>query len=121
MADEVQLTATRFYETGNNSPIYLSVTIGNANVGGSVIYFNDDLISNDDGQIDKLPVGYPNEEIKFSLLKCTTKVKDINQFTNKTLVTFLLEGGVEPQEFEFSIDVKQEGGYAVYSITFVLV
>ena len=121
MADEVQLTATRIYKVKDNSPVYLSIIIGNANVGSTVVYYKDEMIGGDTGQIDKLPVGNENELLKFNLLKCTTKVKDINPSTNKTFVTYLLEGGVKDEKYEFTIDVKQEGGYAVYSVTFVFV
>ncbi len=121
MADEVQLTATRIYKVAENSPIYISVTIGNANAGSTVVYYKDEMIGGDTGQIEKLMVGNENESLKFNLLKCTTKVKDINPLTNKTFVTYFLEGGVNEEQFEFTIDVKQDGGYAVYSVTFVFV
>lgn len=121
MADEVQLTATRVYQVSDNIPVYISVIIGNANLGSTVIYYKDEMIGGDTGQIDRLPVGNENEPLKFNLLKCTTKVKDINPLTNKTYVTYLLEGGQKDEQFEFNIDVKQEGGYAVYSVTFVFV
>ncbi len=121
MADEVQLTATRVYQVSDNIPIYISVLIGNANVGSTVLYYKDEMIGGDTGHIEKLQVGNENESLKFNLLKCTTKVKDVNPLTNKTYVTYLLEGGVKDEQFEFTIDVKQEGGFAVYSVTFVFV
>ncbi len=121
MADEVQLTATRIYKVSDNSPIYLSILIGNANVGSTVVYYKDEMIGGDTGQIEMLPVGNENESLKFNLLKCTTKVKDINPLTNKTFVTYSLEGGIKDEQYEFTIDVKQDGGYAVYSVTFVFV
>jgi hypothetical protein len=121
MSDTVQFTATRLYKIGNNAPIYLTVTIGDNQVGGTSVIFDGQSIGPANGTIDKLQIGSSGDNLQFKLLLCTTNIKDINTETNQTSVTYTLTGGEEPQDFPFTIDTTQNGGLAMYSITFAFV
>lgn len=121
MSDTVQFTATRLYKVGTNAPVFLTVTIGDSQVGGTTVIFDGQSLGPDDGEINNLPIGKAGDNIQFKLLVCTTNVKDINPASNKTSVTYTLTGGEEPQDFPFEIDASQNGGYAMYAVTFAFV
>lgn len=121
MSDKVQLTATRLYKTGAKAPVFISVTIGENQVGGTTIIFDGNSIGPDNGEITNLQVGKEGDNLQYKLLICTTDVRDINTATNKTSVIYTLSGGDQEQEFPFTIDVDQQGGFAMYSITFAFV
>lgn len=121
MSDKVQLTATRLYKTGASAPVFITVTIGEGQVGGTTIIFDGNSIGPANGEITNLQVGNAGDNLQYKLLICTTDVRDINTATNKTSVTYTLSGGEQEQEFPFTIDVDQQGGFAMYSITFAFV
>lgn len=121
MSDTVQFTATRLYKTGNNAPVYLTVTVGDSQVGGTTVIFNGQSIGPSNGDINNLQIGSAGDNLQFKLLACTTNIKDINTATNHTSVTYTLTGGEESQDFPFAIDASQNGGFAMYSITFAFV
>lgn len=117
----VQLTATRLYKVCTNAPVSLTVTIGEQQVGGTTVVFDGTSIGPANGEITNLAIGGAGDNLQYKLLICTTNVKDINNATNKTSVTYSLSGGEQDEDFPFTIDVQQQGGFAVYSITFAFV
>ncbi|MDH3253178.1 MAG: hypothetical protein OEM41_10330 [Ignavibacteria bacterium] len=119
MADEILVNGTRTYAVGRRSTVYLTVTIGDGQVGGSSVLWKGEIIG--EGVIQKLKIGGPGEKLRFKTFRCSTRVKDINPSTNRTSVTHNLSGGQKEREFLFAADVTSEGGYATYSITFVFV
>jgi hypothetical protein len=120
VANEVVLSDTRFYSIGNSPQIFLSIQIGNMDPGGSTVSLENAVIHQPAGNAQNLPVPQQPGNLKNTLLTCVTKVKDINPNTNKTVVTYTLNGGMSTQTYTFSIDVNQNGGYAIYDMTFVL-
>lgn len=121
MSDKVQLTATRLYKIGAKAPIFLTVTIGDNQVGGTTVVFDGNSIGPVNGEITNLQIGNAGDNLQYKLLICTTDIKDINPATNKTSVTYTLSGGEQSEDFPFTIDVDQQGGFAMYSITFAFV
>ena len=109
---------TKLYKVTENSPIILTVIIGNANVGGTSVLWNDEVVR--EGVINNLSIGEEGESLKHKMLKCTTKIRDINPFTNSTVVTYKLTGGVNDEDFMFEKEAAP-GGDVIYSITFVLI
>lgn len=121
MSNTVQFTNVQFYKTGNNAPVYLTVTIGDSQVGGTTVMFNGQSIGPASGDINNLQIGSTGDNLQYKLLICTTNIKDINPATNHTSVTYTLAGGEQTQSFPFEIDASQNGGFAIYSITFAFV
>lgn len=121
MSNTVILTETKLYETAGKSPVTLEVIIGNADIGGTFVAFAGTALEPNPGTNDTWTIGTPGEDMRYKLLVCTTNVKDINPQTNKTSVTYKLSGGAKSQSFPFSIGVRQDGGYAMYSITFAFI
>lgn len=118
MSTTVQFTATKLYKVKPGSPVSLTVIIGEGNVGGTTVVWNDKSIVQNSDQITDMAIGAQGDNLQGKLLFCTTNVQDINPASNKTSVTYILSGGEEQQEFPFQIDVAGNGGFAIYSITF---
>jgi hypothetical protein len=119
MAEEILISGTRTYAVGGSSEVYLTVTVGDGQVGGSSVLWKGEIIG--EGSVEKLKIGGSGEVLKFKTFRCTTRIKDINPLTNRTSVTHNLTGGLHEREYVFEADVTSEGGYAIYSITFVFV
>jgi hypothetical protein len=119
MADEVKVTATRLYPIDGGSPVYLTVTIGDDQVGTTVVTW-DGAVGDPDPDITHKPFGKAGDDLRTKLLVCLTTVKDVNALTNHTSVTYLLEGGPAPISYPLQADVSENGGYASYLVTFVL-
>lgn len=117
--DQLIYSATRTYKTGNQSPVYLTVTVGDAQVGGSSIVFDGQEIAT--GDISNQKIGKPGDDIRYKILRCNTTVKDINPDTNKTVVTCSFTGGESGEDFIFDTEVKENGGEVLYSLTFTFI
>jgi hypothetical protein len=117
--DQLIYSATRIYKTGNHSPVFLNVTVGDGQVGGSSIIFDDREIAT--GNINNYPIGKPGDDIRYKILRCNTTVKDINPDTNKTIVTCSFIGGASDEDFIFDTEVKENGGEVLYSLTFTFI
>jgi len=119
MSDAVFITKTEFYKVKPKTPITLSITIGDAQVGATAVNLEGALVGSG-ADVDDLPIGKSGQDLRDTILDCTTTVKDVNPDTNKTDVTYTLKGGQADQEFSYSADVSMEGGRAIYAITFRL-
>ena len=116
MDGDVLVTDTRFYQVRKNAPISVSVTVGFSQAGGTAMTLNGTPIPvNQNGPT---PIGAG--DLTGSVLQCVTNVKDQNVATNKTSVTYTLDGGVQRVEYPYSVEVKKDSGVAKYFITFVL-
>ena len=119
MSAPVIVPRSEFYPVKPNTPIRLTVTIGDGQSGATVVTLNGVVV--DSGEtIEDLPIGGPGEDLKKKTLECTTTVKDVNPATNHTSVTYTLRGGVEDKDFSYDVTVS-EAGRAIYDITFFLV
>ncbi len=119
MSDAVFITKTEFYKVKPKTPITLSVTIGDAQVGGTAVTWKGALVGSGAGVTD-LEIGKSGEDLRDTILDCTTTVKDVNPDTNNTDVTYTLKGGQADQDFPYSAQVSVAGGRAIYAVTFRL-
>ncbi len=118
MSDEALISGTRIYSVGGKSPVFLSVTIGDLQAGGSSVLWEGEIIA--EGEITMVRIGKPGEWLQHKSVRVTTKVRDINPSTNRTSVTYTLEGGSARQSYPFWVQVS-ESSTALYSICFVFV
>ncbi len=118
MSNTVQLTKTLLYKVLPNTPVSLSVVIGDGNVGGTSLIWDGTTIVQSSDEVSNQPIGNPGENVQGKLLICTTNVQDINPATNKTSVTYTLTGGAQPQDFPLQMEVSEAGDLAIYSVTF---
>jgi hypothetical protein len=119
MSDSVIITKTEFYKVKPNTPITLSVTIGDAQVGGTAVTWKGGLVGSG-GEVSNLPIGGSGQDLRNTILDCTTTVMDVNPDTNSTDVTYTLKGGQADQQFPYSAEVSVAGGRAIYAVTFRL-
>ncbi len=105
------------YEVGTDD-VKLTVVIGNAQIGSSIIKLNG--TEKGRGTIKNLEMGSgPN--IKGRAIKTKSVVTDVNDQTNKTTITYKLSGGKRPQEFTSSGTVDQDGDSIIYRAMFKLI
>ena len=117
MAD-VLLTDTNFYNVNASGPIFMTVTIGDGQVGGTAATLNGVPVPvNPTGETT---IGTPTQDLRGSILQVITTVRDVNPLTNNTSVTHTFRGGVAPQAFPHAISVNADKDNARYFITYVL-
>ncbi|HVO72510.1 MAG TPA: hypothetical protein VMT35_00690 [Ignavibacteriaceae bacterium] len=97
--------------------IKLTIIIGEAQLGvTSVSLENDLIVNNETGKIEKV-IGRGNALIGKSLF-CGSTVTDVRTETNKTSITYRLEGGVSTYENTLQETVNTEGAVIRYNATF---
>lgn len=116
--EDARLSATKFYTVRPNQPISLEVEIGDDQVGGTAVQLNGVTVPVKPS--GKTPIGSAGQNLQGSLLQVVTTVKDQNQNSNRTSVTHHFTGGAAPADFLFQISVDDEGGFARYFITYIL-
>jgi hypothetical protein len=119
MSDAVIITKTEEYEVKPNTPITLTVVIGQGQVGGTAVTWKNQVIGSG-GAVNNLSIGKANEDLRGTTLDCTTTVKDVNPNTNSTMVTYTLNGGAQQGTYTYTADVNVPEGRAIYSVTFLL-
>lgn len=117
MSDEVMVTGTKLYKVIKNKPVYLSIIVGEGQVGGTALSWQNQIIQEEN--VDNYMIDAPGMNLKGKILRCATKVLDINPNTNKTSVTYQFKGGKKEEEFTFKADIQMDGMSALYAITFV--
>ena len=117
MTAPVTRTESEFYEVKPNTPVTLSVMIGETNVGGTDVARDGDPLGN--GAITGLVIGMPNENLKKKTVDCITTVQRKNSATTRTSVTYQLRGGVNDRDFTYELTVPELNGRAVYDVTFI--
>ena len=118
MSDAVIITKTEVYAVKPKTPIKLTVVIGDRQVGGTAVTWKNELVGS--GAITDLQIGKDDDDLRGTILDCTTTVKDVNPDTNNTDVTYTLKGGQADQSFPYSAEVSIAGGRAIYAVTFRL-
>ncbi len=119
MADAIVVTQTAFYTVKPNTPVTLSVGIGDGQDGGTAVTLGGELVGSG-AEIKNLRIGKPGQDLRDASIECTTTVKDINPSTNHTSVTYSLSGGKEDRDFTYDVTVSEAGGRAVYVVVFLL-
>jgi hypothetical protein len=116
--EDALITATKFYTVRPNSQIFLTVEIGNGQVGGTALQLNGVTIPSN--PLGETPIGAPGQDLRRSVLQVVTTVKDENPLTNRTSVVHRFRGGESNMTFPFEVSVKADGNFARYFITYVL-
>ncbi len=107
-----------FYPVKANTPVTLSIKIGEGQVGGTDVSF--DGASLGSGAITNLPVGTAGQDLKNKSVDCLTTVRRQNASSGKTSVTYTLKGGVQDQDFTYDdATLSQMGDRVVYDVSFV--
>ncbi len=78
------------YAATNNTNVFITITIGNAQIGGSAVIKGAATLAT--GQITNLDLG-SGQTLKGSKVLAITTVSDINQNTNNLVVTYTVTGG----------------------------
>ena len=105
------------YEVGAKL-VKLSVVIGEAQIGSSVVKLGAKKLG--EGDIAGLPVG-SGDDIKGRPLFVKSVVTDVNDNTNRTSITYKLDGGKRNQQFVSSGSVEEDGDSIIYRAKFNLV
>jgi hypothetical protein len=109
-----------FYPVRANSPVTLSVEVGDFQAGGTSYSWKGQVVTGTPNFEDR-PVNAAGVGVGSTTLHCLTKVVDIRPDTNQTSVTYTLKGGVQDRTYPYGIAVTKDHGMAVYQVTFVFV
>ena len=90
-----------------NNDVLLTITIGNAQVGGSVVRYKGASEPIGKGEIKNLNLGNGGV-INGKILKITTNVVDVNEFTNGMVIAFFFHNAT-PVTFFYSDGVNNDG------------
>jgi len=102
------------YEVGNG-PVVLRIIIGEGQFGSSVVNLGTEEIAS--GGVAMLRVG-DGPSLAGQRLKVASTVTDVQRSTNRTSITFELDGGPVPSSHELNREVDKEGGSVLYIATF---
>ena|SRR6185503_5488787 len=116
MADEKTVSETALFEVEPGQPLTLVVTIGEAQVGATIVRLNGIVVPFPNQQAPA-PIGVTAPP---SILDCVTLVEDVNPATNRTTVTYRLETGALAKEFTYTLEASEKGRVR-YEVTFILV
>ena len=121
MSDEVAFTATRLFELKGASQILVSIRIGNTDPGGSSVYHDGVFLTEVDGDLINYTVPAQPGALRNTILTTVTSVRDTNPQTNRTVISYSVQGGNATYQEDFEINVPHQGGRAVYTITLALI
>jgi hypothetical protein len=96
--------------------VFLTITIGNAQIGGSVVRFKNSPTIIGKGEIKNLSLGLGSGLIG-KVLKVTTNVLDVNQQTNGIVVTYFFHN-CAPVVIVFNDTVNSDGDILSYLVDF---
>lgn len=99
---------------GNNE-VFLTITIGNAQIGGSIVKF-DNSPNIGKGEIQNLDLGKASELVG-KVLKVSTNILDVNQQTNGVAVTYFFSS-CQPPAISFFDKVDNDGDIFSFNIDF---
>jgi hypothetical protein len=102
----------------DSKDVRLTIVIGNAQIGSSVVTL--DGTEKGRGDIEKLLIG-AGSKVKGKPLKTKSAVTDVNDKTNRTVITYRLTGGKRNQDFTSSGTVDKDGDSIIYRALFRLV
>ena len=100
---------------GANSDIFLTITVGNAQIGGSIVQFVDSPIIGK-GDIENLNLG-KGSELHGKALKVMTNILDVNEQTNGVVVTYFFSS-CTPPAIVFFDKVDNDGDIFSFDIEF---
>ena len=118
MPEPVTVTKSDFYAVKANTPVTLSIMIGNAQAGGTDVRFDGAKIGS--GAIKDMVVGTQGQDLKMKSVDCLTTVRRTNPSSGHTSVTYAFKGGVQDQAFTYDdATLNQMGDRAIYDVSIV--
>jgi hypothetical protein len=99
----------------DNSDVILNITIGNAQIGGSLIRWKNENTNLGKGKITHLTLGR-GSVIKGKTLEILTNLVDINEQTNKLIVTYFLQNVTDPV-YTLIDQFENEGAHFSFSLS----
>jgi hypothetical protein len=117
MSGDVTLTDTSMYGVFRDSVVELRAIVGDGQPQGTVVTWRGVLVEFDEER-NCWPIG-TDAPLPNTIARVVTIIQDLNPASNHTSVTYELRGGVRPEPFPYSIDVRADKGKAHYVITFV--
>jgi hypothetical protein len=110
-------TLTKAYQLKDGEELKLTIIVGDGQLGiTSVSLENELIVNNETGTIERIIGRYSN--LKGKSLYCTSTVTDVRTETNKTSITYRLEGGVNTYENTLQETVNNEGDVVRYNASF---
>jgi len=100
----------------SNASVSLTITIGNAQIGGSIIRRKDTDEIIFKGAVEKLQLGL-GSELKGKTLNIKTRVLDVNDQTNGVVVTYFFQSCI-PAATMFDDKVINEGDVFTFDVDF---
>lgn len=114
MAKRKTLTAAYPVATG---PVTLRVMVGEGQLGSSLVTLGKTELAS--GAIAFLSLG-SGALLRGKTLRVTTMVTDVQRMTNRTSVTYVLQGGPSDREYRLEQPVADQGDSVDYTATFRL-
>ena len=112
------VSLTEFYRVLKNRKVFLTIKIGHGQVGDTTVKLGPDtILQNHKNTLRDYEIGL-GKELHGKTLICTTTVADVRQETNKTSVTYELEGGARPYQSTMKKTVDKDGDVELYVSTF---
>lgn len=94
-------------KVGQKERIYFTISIGNAQVGGSVVRWKNSQEMLAKGEVTNLDLGL-GEAIRGKTIRITTNVLDVNEQTNGIIVNHYFYNG-NPSLFSYGERVNNDG------------
>jgi hypothetical protein len=105
------------YKVKPLTPVNLTITVGDGQVGGSSVRFKGEKIGGNGVTDCPIPrADDEDKELKDRRARCTTTVERKNQSTEQCSVTYSLRGGVEDKTYTFKATL-QMGELADFNTT----
>jgi hypothetical protein len=101
-----------------SGPVFLTITIGDAQIGRSIVFLDDKKVGI--GDFTKFKIG-DGEGIKGKTVNIKSIVADVNDMTNKTSITYVLAGGTTDHSFAATGTVENDGDAMIFKAHFSLV
>lgn len=102
------------YSIGAAATLLLTVTVGTAQMGTSGVWIDEQ--SHSKGDYTKTPIG-KGSDLAGKQVRIKTIVTDINSFSKKMAVTYLVEGGSKKFQKTVPWEVDEIGDTAVFRAT----
>jgi hypothetical protein len=97
--------------------VRLTVLVGDRQYGSSMVFLDDEFLSN--GDIDELPIGKGNA-VEGKVLTVYTVVTDVRDKKNDMSVTWILTGGEKPLTIEKEGSAAKSFGSQMFKAEFEL-
>jgi len=101
--------------TVENTPVRLTVLVGDRQYGSSMVFVDDELIAN--GDIDEIPLG-SGGDLEGKTAVVYTVVTDIRDRKNEISVTWILKGGRKALTVEKTGSASKRFGSQMFKASF---